>query len=104
MFNKSYREAEQEYYRNEGARQAFVDARSKFDVVYSAAQKQMAGVSINADAYTKKLYALIDEKQDANREDLSAFFDQARQALKTHQEVLDFQPEKLPDLPAKPQP
>ena len=61
-------------------------------------------MSINAETYTKKLYALIDEKQDANREDLSKFFDQARQALKTHQDVLDFQPEKLPDLPAKPQP
>ena len=104
MFNKDFRDAEQNYYRNEGARQAFVDAQSKFAGVYSAAQRQMAGVSINAEAYTKKLYALMDEKQQANAEDLSNFFDQARQALKTHQEVLDFQPEKLPELPVRPQP
>jgi hypothetical protein len=104
MFNKDYRDAEHDYYRNEGARQAFVDARSKFAVVYGAAQRQMAGVNINADTYTKKLYALIDEKQGANKEDLSTFFDQARHALKTHQEVLDFQPEKLPDQGTKPQP
>ena len=104
MFNKDFRDAEQNYYRSEGARQAFVDAQSKFAGVYSAAQRQMAGVSINAEAYTKKLYALMDEKQQANAEDLSNFFDQARQALKTHQEVLDFQPEKLPELPVRPQP
>jgi hypothetical protein len=103
MFDKDFREAERAYERNEGARQAFVDAQSKFSTVYNAAQRQMAGVGINAEAYTKKLYELIDEKQEANREDLSKFFDQARQALKTHQDVLDFQPEKL-DLPTKPQP
>lgn len=103
MFDKSYRDAEHDYYRNEGARQAFVDAQSKFSVVYGAAQKQMANVSINSEAYTKKLYALIDEKNQANAEDLSKFFDQARQALRTHQEVLDFQPEKGPE-PSKVQP
>ena len=103
MFNKDFREAERAYERNEGARQAFTEARSRFDVVYGSAQKQMAAVNINAEAYTKKLYALIDEKQDANREDLSRFFDQARQALKTHQDVLDFQPDK-PEVPVKPRP
>ncbi|MDB6139020.1 MAG: hypothetical protein JWO94_2092, partial [Verrucomicrobiaceae bacterium] len=104
MFDHNYRDAEHDYYRNEGARQAFVNAQSKFSTVYSAAQKQMASVSINADSYTKKLYALMDEKQQASAEDLSQFFDQARQALKTHQDVLDFQPERLPDQPGKIQP
>ncbi|MDB6120031.1 MAG: hypothetical protein JWO08_3812 [Verrucomicrobiaceae bacterium] len=104
MFDKGYRDAEHDYYRNEGARQAFTSAQSKFSTVYGAAQRQMASVSINADAYTKKLYALLDEKQQANTEDLSKFFDQARQALKTHQEVLDFQPERLPESPTKLQP
>lgn len=103
IFDKDFREAERAYERNEGARQAFTEARTRFDVVYGSAQRQMAAVNINAEAYTKKLYALIDEKQDANREDLSRFFDQARQALKTHQEVLDFQPDK-PDVPVKPRP
>ncbi len=103
MFNKDYRDAEQDYYRSEGARQAFTNAQAKFSTVYGAAQRQMASVGIDADAYTKKLYALMDEKQQANAEDLSKFFDQARQALRTHQEVLDFQPERAPD-PSKVQP
>jgi hypothetical protein len=39
-----------------------------------------------------------------NAEDLSSFFNKARQALRTHQDVLDFEPGALP-LPApKPQP
>lgn len=103
IFNKDFREAERAYERNEGARQAFAEARTRFDVVYGSAQRQMAAVNINAESYTKKLYALIDEKQETNREDLSRFFDQARQALKTHQEVLDFQPDR-PEVNVKPRP
>jgi hypothetical protein len=61
-------------------------------------------VGLNGDAQVKKLYALIEEKQGANAEDLSQFFNNARQALRTHQDVLDFQPDKIPDLPIKPQP
>ncbi len=97
MFNKEFRESEKEYYRSEGARQAFSDAQSKFGTVYAAAQKQMAAVGMNGEAEVKKLYALIDDKNNANAEDLSGFFDRARAALRTHQEVLDFAPEKLPE-------
>ena len=97
MFNKEFRESEKEYYRSEGARQAFSDAQSKFGTVYAAAQKQMAAVGMNGEAEVKKLYGLIDDKNRANAEDLSGFFDRARAALRTHQEVLDFAPEKLPE-------
>jgi len=104
MFDKDYRAAERDYERKEGTRQAFVEAKAKFGTVYASARRQMAGVNINAEAYTKKLYALMEDKQQANAEDLSQFFDQARKALRTHQEVLDFQPDRAPDLPVKPQP
>jgi len=104
MFNKEFREAEKEYYRSEGARQAYTQAQSKFSTVYSEAQRKMAAVGLNGDQYVKKLYALIDDKNQANAEDLTKFFDQARQALRTHQDVLDFQPDKVPELPVKPQP
>ena len=104
MFSKEFREAEKEYYRNEGARQAFTEAQGKFSTVYGKAQRQMAAVGLNGDQYVTKLYALIDDKNKANTEDLSQFFDQARKALKTHQDVLDFQPDKVPDLPVRAQP
>jgi hypothetical protein len=99
MFSKEFRESEKEYYRTEGARKAFTEAQSKFGTVYAAAQKQMAAVGLNGEAEMKKLYALMDDKNHVNAEDLSAFFDKARSALRTHQEVLDFAPEKLPDAP-----
>ncbi len=102
MFNSDFRKAEQDFYRSEGAREAFSAAQSKFSTVYAAAQSQMSAVSIDAEGYTKKLYALIEDKQQANTEDLSNFFDQARKALKTHQEVLDFSPNQLPEAAPRP--
>lgn len=99
-FSKAYREAEREFYREEGMKQAFETAQGKFTAVYTDAQKQMSAVQLDADAQVKKLYALIDDKQQSNREDLSSFFDQARKALKTHQDVLKFEPENLPPPPS----
>ena len=58
----------------------------------------MAAVNLDTDKHLQKLYALIDEKQQANAEDLSSFFDQARKALRTHQDMLKFEPEQ-PKLP-----
>lgn len=103
-FSKSFREAEREFYREEGMKQAYDQAQTKFTTVYSEAQKQMAAVQLNADEQVKKLYALIEGKQQANTEDLSSFFDQARKALKTHQDVLKFEPENLPVPPVTPRP
>ena len=85
-------------------KQAYDQAQTKFTTVYSEAQKQMAAVQLNADEQVKKLYALIEGKQQANTEDLSSFFDQARKALKTHQDVLKFEPENLPVPPVTPRP
>lgn len=103
-FSKSFREAEREFYREEGMKQAYDQAQTKFTTVYSEAQKQMAAVQLNAGEQVKKLYALIEGKQQANTEDLSSFFDQARKALRTHQDVLKFEPENLPIPPVTPRP
>lgn len=104
MFSKSFREAEKEYYREEGARRAFEQAQGKFQSVYAAAQRSMRGVNLDAEAQAKKLYDLIEDKKQANAEDLSKFFDNARKALRTHQDVLDFQPEALPPQVPRVQP
>lgn len=104
VFSKEYKEAERQFNREEGMKQAYEQAQSKFTSVYSAAQKQMSAVNLDADAQVKKLYALIEDKQQANKEDLSSFFNQARKALKTHQDVLKFEPENLPTQPSVPRP
>ncbi len=102
-FSKNYRENEKQFYREEGERQAFEKAQQEFSRVYAAAQQSMNAVNLNADEQVKKLYALIEEKDGANQQDLSEFFNKARQALRTHQNVLQFEPDtKLP--PAIPAP
>jgi hypothetical protein len=104
VFSKEFREQEKEYARQEGAKEAFEQAQGKFTTAYTSAQRTMATVNLDADAQIQKLHAYIDDKQQMNAEDLSSFFNKARQALRTHQDVLDFEPDALP-LPApKPQP
>jgi len=99
MFSKDFREAEKEYLREEGAQRAFQEAQVKFNAVYASAQRTMRVVNLDADVQLKKLYDLIEDKKTANAEELSAFFDKARQALRTHQGVLDFDPETGPQTP-----
>lgn len=103
VFSKDFREQEKEFLRQEGAKEAFEQAQGKFTGVYSSAQKAMAGVNLDADKQIQKLHAYIDDKQQMNTEDLTSFFDKARQALRTHQDVLEFEPD-APLLPLpKPQ-
>lgn len=99
MFSKDFREAEKEYYREEGARRAFDEAQGKFDTVYASAQQAMRAVNLDTSALLKKLDDLIQDKQQANAEDLSAYFNKAREALRTHQEILDFDPAVPPQAP-----
>lgn len=92
-FSKSYRENEKQFYREEGERQAFEKAQQEFSRVYASAQQAMRAVNLNADEQVKKLHALIDEKDAANQQDMTEFFNKARQALRTHQNVLQFEPD-----------
>jgi hypothetical protein len=103
LFSSDFREAEKQYNRQEGAKEAFEQAQSKFSSTYKQAQKVMGSVNLDADAQLQKLNAYIDEKQQQNATDLSAFFDKARKALRTHQDVLDFEPDAIQLPGAKPQ-
>lgn len=96
LFSKSYREAEKEYERNMGAKQAFEQAQGVFTEVYGKAQRAMAGVDLNADAEIKKLQDYIDNKKQQSTGDITDLLNQARKALRTHQSVLDFEPETPP--------
>lgn len=99
MFSKEAREAEREALREEGARRAYAEAQTKFETVYASAQQSMRSVNLDADAQIRKLNELVEDKRLASSEDLSSFFDKARQALRTHQDVLDFEPEEVPQPP-----
>lgn len=103
IFSKNFREAEKEYLREEGARRAFEEAQGKFDGVYASAQNSMKAVHLDTNALLKKLDDVIQAKQDANSADLSSEFAKARAALRTHQDILDFDPE-VPTQAPKVQP
>lgn len=104
LFSKSYREAEKEYERSQGAKQAFEQAEGVFSQVYTKAQRAMSAVSLDADAQIKKLQLYIDDKKQQNTADLTSLLNQARKALRTHQAVLDFEPEAPLPGPGKPPP
>jgi hypothetical protein len=103
IFSKNFREAEKEQLREEGARRAFEEAQGKFDGVYASAQNSMKAVNLDTNSLLKKLDDVIQAKQEANATDLSAEFAKARAALRTHQEILDFDPE-VPTQAPKVQP
>ncbi|MFC5458036.1 hypothetical protein [Prosthecobacter fluviatilis] len=104
LFSSNFRDAEKEYLRQEGAKEAFEQAQGKFSSTYKQAQKVMNSVNLDADGEIQKLHAYIDDKQQMNAQDLTSFFDKARKALRTHQDVLDFEPDAVPLPATKPQP
>jgi hypothetical protein len=96
LFSKEVRERdkenEREYYRTEGQRQAFREAKAKFATAYSSAQKKMAAVNIDAEKAIADINAFADEKR-GSVQDLTDFFNQARKALNAHQKLLDVEPD-----------
>ncbi len=103
MFSREFREKEREFYRTEGERRGFQEANDQFTAAYSAAQKKMAAVNIDGEKIITNLNNLILEKQ-ADPQDLTEFFNQARKALSTHQKVLEYEPEAIKPLIQDPRP
>lgn len=103
MFSRDFREKEREFYRTEGERRGFQEANDQFTAAYSAAQKKMAAVNIDGEKIITNLNNLILEKQ-ADPQDLTEFFNQARKALSTHQKVLEYEPEAIKPLIQEPRP
>jgi hypothetical protein len=93
VFNKNFREAEKEYEREEGARRAFSEAQTQFTAVYAKAQRSLKQVNLDSAKLISRVDELLQKKQP--QEDLRDLLNQARKTLRTHQEVLDFEPEGL---------
>lgn len=91
IFSRDFREQEREFYRTEGERRGFQEASRRFSRAYDAAQKQMAAANLDMEKSMKAITGLIEDK--SRTEGLDQFFEGARKALKTHQNLLDFVPE-----------
>jgi hypothetical protein len=97
MFSREFREAEKEALREEGAKRAFDEASGKFEQVYQSAQQSMRKIDLDVDGLQKTIQTVIDQRQKADTSKLSDSLRQIREALKTHQKVLDFSPQ--PETP-----
>jgi len=96
MFSKDYREHEQEYFRDQGKRDAFERSRAKVTEAYSRAQAQMKQLSVQSTDYLDQLQAIVDSN-NANAADIENFFDQSREILQIHDRIMNLEP----DLPAQ---
>lgn len=92
MFSREFREAEREALREEGAKRAFTEASSRFEEVYQVAQKSMNSIDLDVASLQGKLQALADDRQKASTAELDSALKKIREALTTHQKVLEFSP------------
>ncbi len=92
MFSKDYREHEQEYFRDQGKRDAFERSRTKVTEAYSRAQAQMKQLSVQSTEYLDQLQAIVDSN-NANAADIEDFFEQSREILQIHDRIMSLEPD-----------
>lgn len=93
IFNKDYRKAEESYFRDQGRREAFENARIKVVEAYSRAQAEMEKVSLDAGQYLDRLDEIIGSNK-ATSTDLTNFFEKSKEILKIHDKIMSIEPEK----------
>ena len=92
MLSKGYREHEQEYFRDQGKRDAFERSRDKVTEAYARAQAQMKQLSVQGGEYLQQLQAVVDSN-DAQESDIDAFFDQSKEILQIHDRIMSLEPD-----------
>jgi len=97
MFSKDYREHEQEYFRDQGKRDAFERSRVKVTQAYARAQSQMKQLSVQSTEYLDQLQAIVDSN-NANAADIENFFDQSREILQIHDRIMNLEPDQPAQL------
>lgn len=93
IFNKDYRKAEESFFRDQGRREAFENARVKVVEAYSRAQAEMDKVSLDAGQYLDRLDKIVGSNK-ATATDLTEFFNKSKEILKIHDKIMSIEPEK----------
>lgn len=93
IFNKDYRKAEESFFRDQGRREAFENARIKVVEAYSRAQAEMDKVSLDAGQYLDRLDKIVGSNK-ATASDLTEFFEKSKEILKIHDKIMSIEPEK----------
>ena len=93
LFSREFREAEKEALREEGAKRAFDEASGKFEATYQSAQQSIKRIDLDVEALQTTLQVIMSDKEKASKSDLAEPLRKIREALSTHQKVLDFTPQ-----------
>lgn len=97
MFSKDYREHEQEYFRDQGKRDAFERSRTKVSEAYGRAQSQMRQLSVQSSEYLDQLQAIV-TSNEVNAADIESFFDKSKEILQIHDRIMSLEPERAPRI------
>jgi len=95
--NKQFKEERNEFFENRGRRDAIEEARTVVSQAYSSAQRQMAAISLDS----HKLLAQLDEiteSNEASAADVEEFFQNSREILKIHENLMSVEPPSTPAI------
>lgn len=81
----------------EGKREALTQARQVVQQAYSRAQKQMNQLQLDKDNYLKQLDQVV-EWNNLSVADVEDFFQNSKQILKIHDEIMSVEPTKLKNV------
>lgn len=93
IFSQDYKDEREEFFKEQGQREAFERARTKVVQAYANAQAQMKQLSLDTDDFLDKLDAIADAN-DASATDVQNFFDKSKEMLKIHDRIMSIEPEK----------
>ncbi len=93
IFSQDYKRDREEFFKDQGQREAFERARGKVVQAYANAQAQMKQLSLDTDDFLDKLDDIADAN-DASAADVQAFFDKSKEILKIHDRIMSIEPEK----------
>ncbi|MCB1237339.1 MAG: hypothetical protein KDM91_19905 [Verrucomicrobiae bacterium] len=100
IFSKEYKVERENFYKEQGQREAFERARGKVAEAYGRAQAQMNAIALDSDKFLNELDTLI-ASNNASAAEVDAFFEKSKEILKIHDKIMSIEPEK--DLqPVKP--
>ncbi len=93
IFGQEYKEAQAQYYQEQGRREAFERARTKVVTAYDKAQAEMRELNMETGDYLAKLEGII-QSNESGSEEVAEFFEKSREVLKIHESIMKIEPEK----------
>ncbi|MCB1077418.1 MAG: hypothetical protein KDM64_06275 [Verrucomicrobiae bacterium] len=93
IFSDDYKREREEFFKEQGQREAFDRARTKVQQAYSNAQAQIKSISLDADKMLDQIDALA-KSNETSAAGIQEFFDKSKEILKIHDKIMNIEPEK----------